>query len=47
MVAIPEFADKSKLVDWIITNKSMLIAQKKSAIKHADPIDPKHLLPQE
>lgn len=42
MVAIPEFADKAKLVDWIITNKSMLIAQKKSAIKHADPISYSH-----
>lgn len=36
MLTIPEFADKAKLFDWLITNKSLLMAQKKSTIKHAD-----------
>jgi hypothetical protein len=36
MISIPEFADKGKLIDWLISNKSMLIAQKKSAVKLAD-----------
>lgn len=35
-LAIPEFADKSKLIDWLVSNKSTLIQQKKSAIKYAD-----------
>jgi len=35
---IPDFADKSRLYDWLIENKSLLIAQKKSTIKHADAI---------
>jgi len=37
-IQIPEFADKAKLYDWLIANKSLLINQKKSAIKYADPI---------
>jgi hypothetical protein len=36
MLTIPEFADKVKLHDWLVSNKSLLIAQKKSTIKHAD-----------
>lgn len=36
MITIPDYADKSKLYDWLIQNKSLLIAQKKSSIKHAD-----------
>lgn len=38
---IPEFADKSALIDWLITNKSALIAQKKASIKHADAVSAK------
>lgn len=37
-MTIPEFADKEKLVDWLIANKSALMAQKKSAIKFTDAI---------
>jgi len=33
---IPEFADKAKLFEWLVANKSLLIAQKKSVVKHAD-----------
>jgi len=33
---IPEFADKSELIDWLVVNKSSLIAQKKATIKYAD-----------
>lgn len=36
MLTIPEFADRKKLYDWLVSNKSLLIAQKKSTIKHAD-----------
>jgi len=36
MITIPEFADRSKLFDWLVANKSLLIAQKKSTVKHAD-----------
>ena len=36
MLTIPTFADKSKLFDWLIQNKSLLIDQKKSKIKQAD-----------
>ncbi len=35
---LPEFADKSKLIDYLVSNKSKLIAQKKSATKEADAI---------
>ena len=38
MITIPDFADKSKLVDWLVANKSALLAQKKSAVKNADAI---------
>lgn len=38
MITIPEFADKAKLIDWLVANKSALTAQKKSVIKHADAI---------
>lgn len=38
MILIPDFADKTALIDWLISNKSALIAQKKSAIKLADAI---------
>lgn len=33
---IPQFADRAKLFDWLVANKQLLIAQKKSTIKHAD-----------
>lgn len=33
---IPEFSEKSAIFDWLIANKSALIAQKKASIKHAD-----------
>ena len=36
MLTIPEFADKSKLFDWLIQNKSLLLTQKKSIVKQAD-----------
>jgi hypothetical protein len=36
MLTIPDFVDKTKLSDWLVTNKQLLIAQKKSTIKHAD-----------
>lgn len=35
-VKIPEFAKKSELFDWLIANKSMLIAAKKAECKKAD-----------
>lgn len=35
---LPEFADKSQLIDYLITNKSKLIQQKKSVMKQADGI---------
>jgi hypothetical protein len=35
---IPAFEDKVELYKWLHTNKSMLIAQKKSAVKYADAI---------
>lgn len=41
---IPEFADKGKLIDYLISNKSKLISQKKGATKEADPISCSHLL---
>jgi hypothetical protein len=37
-LAIPDFVDKAKLIDWLIANKSTLIQQKKSAVKYADSI---------
>lgn len=36
MITIPEFADIAKKIDWLITNKSTLIQQKKSIVKYAD-----------
>lgn len=38
MITLPDFKDKSQLVDYLISNKSTLISQKKSATKHADAI---------
>lgn len=35
---IPEFADKAKLIDWLVANKSTLMQQKKSAVKWTDSI---------
>lgn len=35
-IEIPSFAEKSNLIDWLITNKSALIAQKKAEKKDAD-----------
>jgi len=35
---IPTFADKSQLIDYLIVNKSKLIAQKKSVTKEADGV---------
>ena len=36
MITIPYFEDKSRLFDWLVENKTLLINQKKSEIKHAD-----------
>lgn len=41
MITLPEFADKSKLIDYLVSNKSALLAQKKSALKLADSISHK------
>jgi len=38
MIQYPDFADKRQFIDWLVSNRSVLIAQKKSAIKHADSI---------
>lgn len=38
MIQTPTFKNKAELFDWLIENKSALIAQKKSAIKEADAI---------
>lgn len=38
MIQIPDFEEKSKLIDFLIENKSALVAQKKSATKKADAI---------
>lgn len=38
MIQTPDFQDKRQLIDWLISNKSALIAQKRSAVKHADSI---------
>jgi len=35
----PEFDDKDKFIEWVVSNKSAIIAQKKSAIKHADAVN--------
>ena len=35
-MTIPDFSDKSELIDWLIANKSALVAQKKATIKYAD-----------
>lgn len=36
MIDIPHFTDKADLFDWLIENKSALVAQKKATIKHSD-----------
>lgn len=36
MLTLPQFADRAKLFDWLVSNKSLLVAQKKSTVKHAD-----------
>lgn len=36
MISIPDFQEKTALIDWLIENKSALVAQKKSAAKYAD-----------
>ena len=38
MIQVPDIADKRQLIDWLISNKSALLAQKKSSVKHADAI---------
>ena len=38
MIQLPDIQDKRKLIDYLIENKSALIAQKKSAIKKADAV---------
>lgn len=38
MLTVPNFEDKTELYDWLVANKSALVAQKKSTIKHADAI---------
>ena len=35
---LPEFEDKTKLIDYLVANKSKLISQKKSVTKEADAI---------
>ena len=39
MITIPEFNTKKELYNYLVTNKSKLIAQKKSAIKFTDGIN--------
>lgn len=38
MIQIPDIQDKAQLVDWLVSNKTALIAQKKSTIKCADSV---------
>ena len=38
MTTIPEFTEKSELFKWLKENKHLLITEKKSQIKHADPV---------
>lgn len=38
MIPIPDFADLEQKINWVVSNKSMLIAQKKATIKLADSI---------
>lgn len=35
---IPHFENKEELFDWLIANKTALVAQKKSAVKYADTV---------
>jgi hypothetical protein len=37
-LALPEFTDKEELIDYLVSNKSKLISQKKSVTKEADSI---------
>ena len=38
MIQVPSFAEKRKLFDWLVANKSMLLTQKKSIVKHTDAV---------
>lgn len=38
MITLPVFEDKAKLIDYLVSNKSKLIAQKKAATKEADSV---------
>ena len=38
MITIPDYSDKGQLIDWLISNKTALIAQKKAMVKQADAI---------
>lgn len=38
MIALPDITDKKRLNDWLVKNKSALIAQKKSTMKFADSV---------
>lgn len=38
MISIPDFQSIEERIDWLIENKSALVAQKKSAVKYADAI---------
>lgn len=38
IIEIPEFEEKTQLFDWLITNKTSLMTQKKMATKFADAI---------
>lgn len=38
LLTIPNITDKSQLIDWLISNKTALIAQKKSVMKKADAV---------
>lgn len=42
MITIPQFEDKQQLFDWLVTNKTKLIAQKKSEIKQSDAVTAKY-----
>lgn len=42
MTEIPLFNEKSDLFDWLIENKSLLMAQKKASIKYADAVSAKY-----
>jgi hypothetical protein len=38
LITLPDFDEKSDLFDWLIENKTALVAQKKSMVKEADAV---------